>query len=151
MKFCTAIKHLTNFRTTDLKLLLRIQILRASILNLFDNTHPPGFETHEFQNFFFYSNTISTQTIYVNQKLHTLSRFATLRAIQICPVFFIHPVVFVNETWLSANINNDEILHSSYTIVRNYREGRGGGVMLGIKTELFKSLREIKRFGDCSG
>ena len=57
-------------------------------------------------------------------------------------------IVFVNETWLSANINNDEILHSSYAIVRNDREGRGGGVMLGIKMELFKSVREIKHGHD---
>ena len=25
-----------------------------AILNLFENAHPPGFETLEFQNFFFY-------------------------------------------------------------------------------------------------
>ena len=30
LKFCTAIKHLTNFQTTNLKLLLSIQILCAS-------------------------------------------------------------------------------------------------------------------------
>ena len=34
-------------------------------------------------------------------------------------------IVFVNETWLSASIDNGEILHSGYTIVRNDREGRG--------------------------
>jgi hypothetical protein len=48
-------------------------------------------------------------------------------------------VVFANETWLSNSINNAEILHSDYTIVRNDREGRGGGVLLGIRTGLFKS------------
>ena len=57
-------------------------------------------------------------------------------------------IVFVNKTWLSANINNDEILHSSYRIVRNDRKGRGGGVMLRIKTELFKSVRETKHCHD---
>ena len=41
-------------------------------------------------------------------------------------------------------IDNDEILHSSYTIVRNDRESRGGGVMLGIKTGLLKPVRETK-------
>ena len=53
-------------------------------------------------------------------------------------------IVFVNETWLSASIDNGEILHSGYTIVRNDREGRGGGVLLGIRTGLFKTVREIK-------
>jgi hypothetical protein len=53
-------------------------------------------------------------------------------------------VVFANETWLSNSTNNAEILHSGYTIVRNDREGRGGGVLLGNRTGLFKSVREIK-------
>ena len=53
-------------------------------------------------------------------------------------------VVFSNETWLSNSVNNAEILHSGYTIVRNDREGRGGGVLLGIRTGLFKTVREIK-------
>ena len=53
-------------------------------------------------------------------------------------------IVFVNKTWLSASIHNGEILHSGYTIVRNDREGLGGGVLLGIRTGLFKTVREIK-------
>ena len=53
-------------------------------------------------------------------------------------------IVFVNKTWLSASIHNGEILHSGYTIIRNDRKGRGGGVLLGIKMGFFKSVREIK-------
>ena len=53
-------------------------------------------------------------------------------------------IVFVNETWLSASIHNGEILHSGYTIIRNDREGRGGGVLFEIRMGLFKSVREIK-------
>ena len=49
-----------------------------------------------------------------------------------------------NETWLSANVNNAEILHSGYTIVRNDCITCGGGVLLGVKTFTFKSVREIE-------
>ena len=52
-------------------------------------------------------------------------------------------IVCVNETWLSANVYNAEILHSGYTIVRNDRITRAGGVLLGVKTSTFKSVREI--------
>ena len=61
LEICTAIKNLTNFRTANLKLLLSIQIFARAILNLFENTHPPGFETLEFQNFFFYSKGFKFQ------------------------------------------------------------------------------------------
>ena len=44
-------------------------------------------------------------------------------------------IVFVNETWLSHSINSADILHAGYTIVRNDREGRRGGVLLEIRTE----------------
>ena len=37
-------------------------------------------------------------------------------------------IVFVNETWLSKNINSLEILHSGYTIFKIDRKGRGGEV-----------------------
>ena len=54
-------------------------------------------------------------------------------------------ISFVNEPWLSVSIDNGEILPSGYTIVRNDRDSReGGGALLGIKTGIFKSLREIK-------
>ena len=53
-------------------------------------------------------------------------------------------IVFVKETWLSKSVYNTEILHAGYTLIRNDREGRGGGILLGIKTGLFKSVREIK-------
>ena len=50
----------------------------------------------------------------------------------------------MNETWLSGHVYNSEILHSGYCIIRKDRKTRGGGVLLGIKTALFKSVREIK-------
>ena len=53
-------------------------------------------------------------------------------------------IVCVNETWLPANVYDAEILHSGYTIVRNDRITRGGGVLLGVKTSTFKSVREIE-------
>ena len=57
-------------------------------------------------------------------------------------------VVCVNETWLSSNVYNAEILHPGYTIVRNDRKTRGGGLMLGLKTSTFKSVREIEHNHD---
>ena len=48
-------------------------------------------------------------------------------------------IVFANETWLSNSVNKVEILHSEYGIFRNDREDRGGGIMLGIRTGIFKS------------
>ena len=47
-------------------------------------------------------------------------------------------IVCANETWLSANVYNAEILHSGYCIARKDRKTRGGGVLLGIKTSVFK-------------
>ena len=52
-------------------------------------------------------------------------------------------IVCVNETWLSANVYDAEILHSGYNIVRNDRITRGG-VLLGVKTSTFKYVREIE-------
>ena len=57
-------------------------------------------------------------------------------------------IVCVNETWLSNNVYNAEILHSGYTIFRKDRKSRGGGVLLGIKSETFKSVREINHNHD---
>ena len=31
-------------------------------------------------------------------------------------------IVFVNETWLSKSVNNTEILHAGYTLIRNDRK-----------------------------
>ena len=53
-------------------------------------------------------------------------------------------IVCINETLLSANVYNAEILHSGYTIIRNDSKTRGGGVLLGVKTSTFKSVREIE-------
>jgi exonuclease III len=52
-------------------------------------------------------------------------------------------IVCVNETWLNGNIDDSEILNSDYTILRKDRETRGGGVLLAIKTDSFKSVREV--------
>ena len=52
-------------------------------------------------------------------------------------------IVCVNETWLTQDIKNTEILHSGYDIHRNDRGSRGGGVLLAIKISSFKSVREI--------
>jgi exonuclease III len=57
-------------------------------------------------------------------------------------------IVCVNETWLSGHVYNAEILHSGYCIVRKDRKTRGGGVLLGIKTAVFKSVREIEHNHD---
>jgi exonuclease III len=53
-------------------------------------------------------------------------------------------IVCVSETWLRDDINNAEILHSGYTIFRNDRKSRGGGVLLAVKSSSFKSIHEIK-------
>ncbi len=53
-------------------------------------------------------------------------------------------IVFANETWLSNSVDNAEILHSEYTLFRNDRKGRGGDVMLGIRTGLFKTIHKIE-------
>ena len=53
-------------------------------------------------------------------------------------------IVCVNENWLSGHVYNAEILHSGYCIIRKDRKTRGGGVLLGIKTVVFKSVCEIK-------
>jgi hypothetical protein len=57
-------------------------------------------------------------------------------------------IACVNETWLSAHVQNAEILHSVYCIVREDRMTRGGGVLLGIKTAVFKSAHEIEHYHD---
>ena len=57
-------------------------------------------------------------------------------------------IIFVNETWLRKDICNLEILHSGYTIFRKDRTTRGGGVLLGVRTSSFKSVREVKHIHD---
>ena len=55
-------------------------------------------------------------------------------------------VIRVNETWLSQNISNSEILRSGFTIFRRDRSDRGdgGGVLIAIKTASFKAVKEFK-------
>ena len=57
-------------------------------------------------------------------------------------------VIFVNETLLKKHICDLEILHSGYTIFRKDRTTRGGGVLLGVRTSSFKSVREVKHNHD---
>ena len=52
--------------------------------------------------------------------------------------------LYANETWLNQNISNSEILHSGFTIFRRDRSDRGGGgVLLAIKTDSFKVVKEF--------
>ena len=52
-------------------------------------------------------------------------------------------IVCVNETWLTKDISNDEILHPGFTIYRKDRTNRrGGGVLIAIRTESFRSVKE---------
>jgi radical SAM superfamily enzyme len=52
-------------------------------------------------------------------------------------------IVCVNETWLSGHVYNVEILQ-----ILQDRKTRRGGVLLGIKTAVFKSVREIEHNHD---
>ena len=49
--------------------------------------------------------------------------------------------VAVTETWLTPNIENNEILDNSYTLFRKDRGGRGGGVLLAVKSSVQASRR----------
>ena len=53
-------------------------------------------------------------------------------------------IICVTETWLNSDISNSEILNEGYEIFWNDKESRGGGVLVAIKEESFKNLREIK-------
>ena len=53
-------------------------------------------------------------------------------------------IICVNETWLNNAISNEEILDSEFTIFRIDRnDRRGGGVLIAIKTDSFKSVKEF--------
>ena len=59
-------------------------------------------------------------------------------------------IVCVNETWFNHTIDNHEVLHNGYTIYRKDRsEQRAGGVLIALKTEVFKSVREFFSFSIC--
>ena len=54
-------------------------------------------------------------------------------------------VICVNETWLTDEVSNKEILHSEFTIYRKDGTNRcGGRVLIEIKTESFKSVKEYQ-------
>ena len=44
-----------------------------------------------------------------------------------------YDIIAITETWLSDNILDQEIIPTGYTIYRNDRSSRGGGVMLAVK------------------
>ena len=54
-------------------------------------------------------------------------------------------VIRVNETWLTDEVSNKEILHSEFTIRRKDRTNRcGGRVLITIKTGSFISVKEYE-------
>ena len=57
--------------------------------------------------------------------------------------------VHVSETWLNNSISNEDILHSGFTIYRKDRKDRyGGGVLVALKTDSFKSVKEFSPNGE---
>ena len=53
-------------------------------------------------------------------------------------------VICVNETWLNDTISNKEILDPEFTIYRkDHKYRRGGGVLIAVKTDSFKSVKEF--------
>lgn len=55
-------------------------------------------------------------------------------------------IVIITETWLNPSINDSEIIPPNYTIPRNDRPTRGGGVALLIKSGLqYARLDDIKK------
>jgi exonuclease III len=58
-------------------------------------------------------------------------------------------IICVNETWLNNSISNEDILPSGFTIYRKDREDRyGAGVLVAIKTDSFKSVKEFSPNGE---
>ena len=43
-------------------------------------------------------------------------------------------IIAITETWLHEGIADNEILPSSYNVLRNDRGSRGGGVLLAVKS-----------------
>ena len=53
-------------------------------------------------------------------------------------------IVFVSETWLTGNILDTELLGQDYTIIRkDLIAMRGGGVLIAVKSSLFRSVKEF--------
>jgi hypothetical protein len=66
------------------------------------------------------------------------------RAFSVAALILYSEIVCVNETWLNKNILNCEILGPDYEIFRKDRESIGGGVLMAIKSESFKHVRQIE-------
>ena len=49
-------------------------------------------------------------------------------------------IVAITETWLSNNIFDNEILPANYTIYRNDRGSRGGGVLLAVHDNIVSKV-----------
>ena len=57
-------------------------------------------------------------------------------------VALINPdIIAITETWLHEGIADNEILPSSYNVLRNDRGSRGGGVLLAVKSNISCSRR----------
>ena len=50
-------------------------------------------------------------------------------------------IIAITETWLHEGIADNEILPSSYNVLRNDRGSRGGGVLLAVKSNISCSRR----------
>ena len=49
-------------------------------------------------------------------------------------------IVALTETWCHSNISNSEILPKGYTVYRNDRDYRGGGVLLAVSDSIRSEL-----------
>ena len=88
----------TNVRATNFKLLLSNHFLCASHFKFVRKYAPPWIRNIQISEFFRLFHIISTQIIYFNEKVYTLSRFATLRAISNLFSFFYIPCILVTRS-----------------------------------------------------
>jgi exonuclease III len=58
-------------------------------------------------------------------------------------------VICMNETWLNSTVSDQEILHPGFSIFRKVRKERsGGGVLIAVKTDSFKTIKEFSPDGE---
>ena len=58
-------------------------------------------------------------------------------------------VICMNETWLNSTVSDQEILHPGFSIFRKDRKERsGGGVLIAVKTDSFKTIKEFSPDGE---
>ena len=51
-----------------------------------------------------------------------------------------YDIIAITETWLSNNIFDNEILPINYTIYRNDRGSRGGGVLFAVRDSIISKV-----------